>query len=230
MRDRDVDEILRRSSVAGPEPDPAILDRISGAMGASLHPVRPLPPAWMLTGGLMLIGAAVAAAAACVLGLYGIRKLGAGEIALIFPVLALLAWIVAEASTAEATPGSPRRIPAAWLPVLGSAVLTALFAALFHDWHAVRFVPRGVACLTAGVVTAMPAGLGAWLLLRRGVAVNPVTAGLAAGTLAGLAGVAMLELHCPLFEAPHILVWHTAVVPLCALLGALAARALSRGR
>jgi hypothetical protein len=44
---------------------------------------------------------------------------------------------------------------------------------------------------------------------------------LAAGTLAGLAGVGMLELHCPNFQATHILVWHTAVVPVSAALGAL---------
>jgi hypothetical protein len=32
----------------------------------------------------------------------------------------------------------------------------------------------------------------------------------------------MLELHCPNFEAAHLLVWHMAVVPLSAALGAFA--------
>jgi hypothetical protein len=31
----------------------------------------------------------------------------------------------------------------------------------------------------------------------------------------------MLELHCPNFQAAHILVWHTGVVPVSAALGAL---------
>jgi hypothetical protein len=44
--------------------------------------------------------------------------------------------------------------------------------------------------------------------------VNPLAAGLVKGTLASLAGVAMLKLHCANIQAPHILVWHTAVVPL----------------
>ena len=58
-------------------------------------------------------------------------------------------------------------------------------------------------------------------MLRRGFAVNPPSAGLVAGTLGGLAGVGMLELHCPNFQAAHILAWHTAVVPVSAALGAL---------
>jgi hypothetical protein len=62
-----------------------------------------------------------------------------------------------------------------------------------------------------------------WVLLRRGFAVNPVAAGLAGGALAGLCGVTMLELHCANFQALHILVWHTAVLPVVAAAGALVA-------
>jgi len=51
--------------------------------------------------------------------------------------------------------------------------------------------------------------------------VNSVSAGLMAGTLAGLAGVGLLELHCPNFQATHILVWHTMVVPVSGALGGL---------
>ena len=60
---------------------------------------------------------------------------------------------------------------------------------------------------------------------------NSAAAGLAKGTLAGLAGVTMLELHCPIFEAPHVLVWHIAVLPVCGVAGALVARtARTHGR
>ena len=69
---------------------------------------------------------------------------------------------------------------------------------------------------------ALPAALLSWLVVRRGFAINPVSAGLIAGALGGIAGVGMLELHCPNFEAAHLLVWHMAVVPLSAALGAFA--------
>ena len=79
-------------------------------------------------------------------------------------------------------------------------------------------------CLTAGLLHAVPAALASWLLLRRGFAVNPVAAGLVAGTLAGLAGVTMLELHCANFQALHVMLWHTAVIPVSGAVGALVGR------
>ena len=53
---------------------------------------------------------------------------------------------------------------------------------------------------------------------------NRTAAGLAAGTLAGLAGLTMLEFHCANFNAMHVMVWHTAVVPVSGLVGAIVAR------
>ena len=91
------------------------------------------------------------------------------------------------------------------------------------DDRTAEFIAQGVPCLRAGLLHAIPASLAAWWILRRGFAVKPVAAGLATGTLAGLAGVAMLELHCPNFEAPHLMVWHIAVIPVSAALVALAA-------
>jgi hypothetical protein len=41
--------------------------------------------------------------------------------------------------------------------------------------------------------------------------------------LAGLAGVLMLELHCPDFETWHVIVWHTLVIPVSGALACLAA-------
>jgi hypothetical protein len=75
----------------------------------------------------------------------------------------------------------------------------------------------------AGLLHAIPAALASWLLLRRGFAVNPVAAGLVVGTLAGLAGVSMLELHCKNLEVLHVMLWHTAVIPVSAAAGALVA-------
>jgi hypothetical protein len=65
-------------------------------------------------------------------------------------------------------------------------------------------------------------------VLRRGFAVDPRAAGLAAGSLAGLAGVAMLELHCANFEAPHVMLWHTAVIWVAAAAATIGAQLLHR--
>jgi hypothetical protein len=84
------------------------------------------------------------------------------------------------------------------------------------------------AALATGLLIAIPAALLGWGLLRRGYAVNPVAAGLAGGSLAGLCGLGMLELHCANFQALHVLVWHTAVVPVSAAAGALVGSVLDR--
>jgi hypothetical protein len=47
--------------------------------------------------------------------------------------------------------------------------------------------------------------------------------------LAG-SGVTMLELHWANFQALHVLVWHTAVVPVSTAAGALGTRALAGQR
>jgi hypothetical protein len=100
----------------------------------------------------------------------------------------------------------------------------AIDAIFFHDYAMAFFVAQGIPCLRAGLLIALPVGIGAWLVLRRGFAVNRTAAGIAAGTVAGLAGLIMLELHCPNFNAVHIMFWHSAVVPVSALAGAMITR------
>lgn len=228
MRDWEIDEILKQAAQAPHDVDPAVLDHVARSIGSSLGPVRPLPPAWVLAGVLVLICAAVALAGAARLGLYGIQKLSVLEAALVFPVLAILICLAATAFVGEMIPGSRRRVAPGFLLGAGSLALLAVFAVLFRDYRTERFVSQGVACLTAGLLHAIPAALASWLLLRRGFAVNSIAAAVAAGTLAGLAGATMLELHCANFEAPHVMLWHTAVMPLCAAAGALLARAARR--
>ena len=107
-----------------------------------------------------------------------------------------------------------------------SMALLGVFAYVFRYYHTDHFIAAGIACLLTGLLMAIPAAMLSWLLLRRGFAVNFLAAGLAGGTLAGLCGVTMLELHCANFQALHVLVWHTAVVPASAAAGALTGWAL----
>jgi hypothetical protein len=223
MKDNEIDQILKQAAQAPQNVDPALLDRIAKSIEPSLAPVRPLPTAWMLAAGLFLICAAVGVAGAARLGFFGIHKLGAWERALIFPALGILLWLGARSAVGEMIPGSRRHTAAGALLGTASLALVAVFAILFRDYHTDQFVSQGVKCLTAGVLHAIPAALASWLLLRRGFAVNPVAAGLVMGTLAGLAGVTMLELHCANLEAPHVMLWHTAVIPVSAAAAAFVA-------
>lgn len=200
---------------------PAVLDRIATSIHSSLHPVRPVPGTWVLTTGLLLLCAAVALAGAARSGFFGFQALGVAQRVIILSILAVLAGIVARELASQWIPGSRHYLSPGWLVALASVALLCVFAALFDDYHTTHFVSGGLICLSVGVLHATPAaGLAAWFL-RRGLAVEPVAAGAIAGIFGGLSGVAMLELHCANLEAPHVLFWHVAVVPVSAALGAL---------
>lgn len=222
MSDVRIDEALERASRPAQALSVELLDRIARSVGSTLSPVRPLPSPWVQAGGLMLIALAVALLGALRAGFQGFEALGVMSRLVIFGTLTGLLLVVARQLIDQWTPGTHRTLsPAAFL-VSVSCALLVIFAALFHDYHVQRFVSVGVVCLLTGLLHAIPAGFLSWWLLRRGYAVEPVAAGLLAGIFGGLVGVTMLELHCPNFEAPHLLVWHTLVVPLSGAIGLLA--------
>jgi len=226
VTDEEVDKVLQNASDAPSEVDPALLKRIAESINTSLRPVRPLSPTWALTGGLAFISVAVAVTAAGFAGFYGIEQLGFWERGLIFSVLGILVWVAGQEFVRQLIPGSRQRLGAGAFLTFVSAALLCVFAVVFRNYHTEHFISAGIACLRTGLLLAIPAALLSWLLLRRGFAVNPVAAGLVGGALAGLCGVTMLELHCANFQAPHVLLWHTAVVPLSAAAGGLVAWAL----
>ncbi|HUB82537.1 MAG TPA: NrsF family protein [Bryobacteraceae bacterium] len=223
MRDGEIDDILKKAADARPGPDPALLDRIAGSIQPGMRPVRPLPSARALELLLYLAALAISVIVAAKLGLHGFAAMSGPQIL----ILAAIPILIARATVltiGAMTPGSKAREAPLTLFGIACASLVALFAILFRDPLSGPFVAPGLACLSAGVITAIPVGLAAWWLLHRGFVVNLAGAGLAAGTLAGLAGVVMLELHCPNFQTAHVIVWHMAVVPVSAALGLLAAK------
>lgn len=221
MKDRDIDDILKRATEGARDVDPVLLDRVADSVRSSMTPVRPIPAPWVLASAVALICVIVALAGAMLLKPYGIQKMNALEIGLIFPVLGILIWIASSLCVSEVIPGSRRPVAPWLLSLSGCLALAVVFALLFSDYRTERFVSQGMACLTAGLLHAFPVSLASVWVLSRGFAVNSVAAGLAKGTLAGLAGVTMLELHCPNFEAPHVMVWHIAVLAVSGVVGAL---------
>jgi len=228
VNDREMDEILKQSSRAPESVRPELLDRIAASMGPSLVAVRPLPPSWAMEGGLVAIAVAIAIAGAAKMGFFGFMKLIVLDRVIIFLMLGMLIFLAASEWVSENIPGSRRRLtPGAALAVTIVGML-AVFGLLFRDYHTHRFLSAGLACLGFGLLCALPVAFLGWLVLRRGFAVNAITTGLVGGTLAGLAGVTLLELHCPNFQALHILIWHTAVVPVSAGAGAMLGWMLAR--
>jgi hypothetical protein len=228
MTDEQVNKVLQKASWVAPPVDPELLKSIADSLNGSLRPVSPLPPSWLLTGGLALICAVVAVTAGARAGFYGIEKLTGWERWAIFSTLAILAWVAGRQFVSQLIPASRQALSVGTFLAIDSAALLGVFALVFSDYHTDHFIVAGLACLLTGLLIAIPAALLGWALLRRGYAVNPTAAGLAGGTLAGLCGLVMLELHCANFQALHVLVWHTAVVPVSAAAGALVGSVIGR--
>lgn len=226
MKEKDIDEALERAAQAPHQVDPALLAAVADSIKSSMRPVRPLPPAWILSGGVILISALIAIAGAARAGFHGFEKLDLAQRALIFSALAILVWAAAQEFVDQMIPASRHRMAPRALLLASTVALLGVFALLFRDYRTTHFLSAGMVCLLTGLLHAIPAGLASWWLLRRGFAVNAIAAGLVGGTLGGLAGVTMLELHCDNFQAFHIILWHTAVVPLSGAVGALLAWAI----
>lgn len=227
MSDR-LDDMLRKAADPGPEPTPGSLERITARIAETLVPVRPLAPVGLHVLLLAVICVCVAILGAGALGMGGLHKLSAMDSAIVLSVLGVLMTVAAFAGAGAMRPGRARLMPETRLLALICAVVILLFAGIFVHYGSVRFVPQGLICLKAGLIHAAVAALIMGLVLRRCYAVDPKAAGTVIGTLAGFAGVIMLELHCTDFQAQHVLVWHTAVLPCSALLGRVVGGTMTR--
>jgi len=83
------------------------------------------------------------------------------------------------------------------------------------------FVANGLVCLTNGLTYSFPAVILFWLVARNGAILNAKLIGVAAGGLAGVSGLTVLELNCANLDVFHILAWHWSVVIISSGAGAL---------
>jgi len=213
MTPQDMDGILAQAAnrTAPQSDNSAAIARAKASLPRSFGSVRPMRAAWAFVSLFVAAFAAVAVCGAWALGVRGLPVLSLVQRAVIFSVVLAGACIAAVASVREMRPaGGTRSGPIAL--TIGILAPLVAFACLFQDYNFQNFVPEGVKCLLAGLACAVPAALLIALILRRGFILDYRAAGITAGTLAGLSGLGMLELHCPILNAPHIMFWHVAVV------------------
>ena len=220
MKPHDIDDILAQAAFSSLPPDTerVAVERARNILLDHLRPVRPMAPVWMFTFGLVTLFAGFGVAAAELLGLHGLHVLNPSQAASIFFTLLLAAWLAATGCVRTMRPAAGSRI--GWLAWAGAVlVFPVLFSLVFRGYSTRNFIHEGIPCLVAGLCVAIPTGLAVALILRRGFVMKWSSAGVAAGTLSGLTGLAMLELHCPNLKASHVMVWHVAVVMIAGVLG-----------
>ena len=219
MTDRDLDRLWESRKV---ELGPGRANQIANGLAGNLTPVRPLPPAGLLTTAFALISAALVLLGGLALGDSALLRMDLTTAVFTFAALAASVCLLGFALSGEMAPGS-RRLAPPWMLALGILLGTALlFTALFPFQEERSFWLHAWRCLRVGLAAGALGAALFWLILRHGAMLHRRTSGALSGLLGGLTGAAILEVHCPNFDNAHILVGHWGAAAVGAGLGWLA--------
>ena len=219
MTNREMDRML--SSPELPPLPAGQLKQIETALIAGLKPVRPMAP-----DGVYFLGFAGIFLAVCIIGCYLVGRYGWHALSdvqrtAVFVPLALTTALLAFSLVRQMRPAAPRVRSSALFSAIIFLLLLAIMTVIFQPMQEQSFVRNGLACFRTGMAFAVPAALLFVLVLRRGAALSPVLTGATAGGLAGLAGLGVLEIHCPNLNVYHIVIWHVSVTVFCVILGVI---------
>jgi hypothetical protein len=212
---------LNISIPQGDPPDAAMIKRIGAQLSASSRPIQPLPSNAVLWAISLGIFAMVSVVVASVVGFKAIVVLSRAEMAVYYGAVLLFAGLFARAVIERMIPGEKRVLQSSALGGAALLILGLLMASLFSDRSTEHFVASGIPCLRLGVISALIGGLLGWRLLQRGYLVSPRETIVLYGFFAGLVGVAVLALHCPIRNSLHVLVWHLGALVLTGFVGLL---------
>lgn len=205
----------------GLRPSESQLLRVQTNIATGLKPVRPLPPSRTFLLACAIIFLLVVAAGALRLGMNGWRALTIAQRTAVFTTLAASAILLAISMVRQIVPGSKHAFSPATLPLAILAGLMIMMVATFRSQQDSVFMASGLTCVKNGLTYAIPAAFLLWLILRRGAILFPKLIGAAAGGLAGLIGLSVLEVNCPNLNVFHVLVWHAGSVLISSLGGVL---------
>lgn len=217
MKDREIDALLSSSSL--PALGSAQIKNIEAAVLSDLKPVRPLASAGVYSAAFAGLFITACIVGWLVVGERGWHALSALQRDLIFVPLAVIAALAVYSIVHQMTPAAKYPRSAALLAVAVFLWLFVFMLLIFRPASEAAFVEHGLACFRIGMLFAIPTALLFVLLLRRGAGLMPLLTGATAGGLAGLAGLTVLEIHCPNLNLYHIVIWHVSVTVVCVLLG-----------
>jgi hypothetical protein len=136
--------------------------------------------------------------------------------------MAIGSGLLASSLVQQMLPGS-RHTVAPSLLLVGVTISLAVAIVIFVQFRQEQHFWRDAwVCIRAGTPIAGLAAVLFWLVLRRGAVLSPSMTGATTGLLAGLVGTTILDIHCTILNAWHILAAHLGVAMLGALAGLLA--------
>jgi hypothetical protein len=216
--------LLTQRETESMTPAPALIDTIATDLIADLRPVSPMRSARHSAASFAAIFLSATTLGLILFKPLGLFFMNRVQSCLTVAALAVCAGITIGSLNRQTVPGSlhafaPGRSIAVILIGLGLA-----FLAVFPLHPVPHFWKTDAVCLAIGLGLAIPAGGALFVVLRRGAIMNPRLAGCTAGLLAGLVGVTVLEIHCPIIDGLHIVSSHIGALAIATLTGALTAK------
>ncbi|HLK51152.1 MAG TPA: NrsF family protein [Bryobacteraceae bacterium] len=216
---RGLAELLTRRDAAPPAPM-EILRNLEQQIAQDLHAVKPMRPAAYYAAGFTAWFVAFAAAGGWMLKPLAVGVMSPWLCATIWAALGISAGLVIMSLVGQMTPGCRGRVNPVRLPFAILLILPAFFSTMLPHRAEADFWRLGWICLICGLTVFVPAAVAYGLLLRQGALLSPRLAGATLGLLGGLTGTTVLEIHCPLQTALHVVTWHLGV-PLITTAGCL---------
>jgi hypothetical protein len=202
-----------------PTVSPDRLKQIEAAIVADLKPVRPIASTGVYFTAVAGIIVAVCIIGGHMAGEHGWHALSELQKLAVFVPLIAASALLAFSRVRQMRPAAKHARASALLSVIIFALLLPIVAILFQPVHESALVRNGLVCFRTGMLFAIPAAFLFSLIVLRGAALSPLLTGATAGGLAGLVGLAVLEIHCPDLKVYHIIVWHVSVVLVCMIAG-----------
>jgi hypothetical protein len=190
----------------------ASISRIESSILKNLRPVRPLPSLPILLFACATVFCGVVSSGAKAFGMTGWHALSPAQRTGVFTALAAGGFLLAFSMIGQMAPGGKYALAPASVPIITLATMLSVVVAMFRPRAELAFVSAGLVCLKNGLTYSIPAFLLFGAIARFGAMLNPKVIGAAAGTLAGFAGLAALEVNCQNLNVFHRLVWHFGVV------------------
>ncbi len=188
-------------------------------IASTLRPVVLLPPTRMLVLRTAIVFVLIPALIAGFVSTSGLRAMSGDQVLVIVNVIACSEILLSLSLVSLMVPGCRPRLNPLWLLAVSPLAFTVAVITLFPP-SPPRFPAEvGLGCLAVGMIVALPAAIGLWLLSRRGAVLNWITTGAVIGVLAGFVGVTGLLLECDILDRTHQTLWHGAVLGICALAG-----------
>jgi hypothetical protein len=204
-----------------PAPEERQVKQIHARILENLQAVRPLAPSRFFLFACAIIFLGVLAIGVTPSGMNGWAALGKAQRIVVCTTLAASAVLLTISMIGQMVPGNKYALAPVALPIGVLAALLVIIAVTFRPHEESAFFANGLACVRNGISFSIPSVFLFWLVLRRGAMLYPKLIGAAAAGVAGLVGLAVLEVNCSNLNVFHILVWHWGVVLISAAAGAL---------